>query len=210
MSVHDETPWIEPAQARSREKVDRILEAALRMVVESGSLDLKMTEVAKAAKVAVGTLYQFFPSRAALIGKLFEREMAPVDASVAAALSGAGGMSAMARRIEAQMNGHLRLVRSRPGLMVIWSSASVDPAIQAADMENTRRNAGVLAESMIAVLPQGVARKDVEATALLICHLWSSVIRLCVMSGKAEAARIIRQYAVMIAAHGEQLARAGK
>ena len=67
-------------------------------------------------------------------------------------------------------------------------------------MENTRRNTAVLAESMLNALPQDVIRKDVEATALLICHLWSSVIRLYVISGKAEAARIIRQYAVMIAA----------
>ncbi|MEM1148730.1 MAG: TetR/AcrR family transcriptional regulator, partial [Pseudomonadota bacterium] len=75
--------WIEPTQARSREKVQKIVDAARRRVVETQSLDLKMTDIARAAGVAVGTLYQFFPSRTALIQKLFAEEMRVIDASVA-------------------------------------------------------------------------------------------------------------------------------
>ena len=83
MTTSPSYEWIEPTQARSREKVGRILNAARSSLIESGTLDKKMTDVAKAASVAVGTLYQFFPTRSALIQKLFAEEMKLIDAGVA-------------------------------------------------------------------------------------------------------------------------------
>ncbi|MEO1335161.1 MAG: TetR/AcrR family transcriptional regulator, partial [Myxococcota bacterium] len=118
MSPSDGTLWVEPTQARSREKVDRILATAVQMMVETGSLDLKMTEVAKAAGVAVGTLYQFFPTRAALIGKLFAREMAPIDASLVEAVGDVTDMGELLAKLDALLRSHLKLVRTRPGLLV--------------------------------------------------------------------------------------------
>jgi AcrR family transcriptional regulator len=62
-----------PQQERSRETVRAILEAAEKIVAESGAPDLKMTHLATVAGVAVGTLYQYFPSREAVLRALEER-----------------------------------------------------------------------------------------------------------------------------------------
>lgn len=199
--------WVEPTQARSRAKVSKILETATEMVVESGSLDLKMREVARRAGVAIGTLYQFFPSRTALVGRLFAAAMAPVDESLGAALATADSMAALGARVEALLFEQLALVRNRPELLVIWGSAAVDPAIQAADLAHTRANARRLADALEALLgPEGDAA-TIHATALLVCHLWSSVIRLAVQSPEDEGETLIRTYGAMIAAHGARLAR---
>ncbi|MCI5043636.1 MAG: TetR family transcriptional regulator [Aquisalinus sp.] len=207
MSAKSENSWIEPRQSRSREKVERILDAALSLIVEAGSLELKMTTVAKRAGVAIGTLYQFFPSRSALIGRLFAREMLPIDQSVIHVLSDFSDIKDLSTHIEMQMLDHLALVKKRPGLMVIWSSSALDPAIQEADLLNTRQNAHVLTDNLVPFLPVNAEKNAVYATALLICHLWGSVIRLCLLSEQAEANCIIKQYASMVAAHGVQLAK---
>ena len=206
MVENDDLLWVEPTQARSREKVERILDAAIDLAVESGSLDIKMTELAKRAGVAVGTLYQFFPSRSALIGKLFDREMTSIDQGIADALEGAKSLEDIESRIEQRLHHDLGLLRSQPGLFVIWSSPTVDPVIQAADFANTRKNALRLSEHLQDLFPQRIDQQAVHATALLVCHLWSSVLRLCVLCEPSETDAIIRQYARMLASHGQSIA----
>lgn len=199
--------WVEPTQDRSRQKVDRILDAAIDLAVETGSLDIKITEVAKRAGVAIGTLYQFFPSRSALIGKLFAREMQPIDHGVSAALTAVSSFDELASRIEQRLKSDLDLVKARPGLLVIWSSPTLDPAVQQADFANTRKNAAQLAEHIRDFLSHPVDDRDIEATALLICHLWGSIVRLCVLAEADEVDVIIKQYAAMLAVHGARLSK---
>ena len=199
--------WREPTQKRSREKVDRILDAAISLAIETGALDLKMTDIAKTAGVAVGTLYQFFPSRTALIGKLFSREMAPIDESMMSLFTTPVPMSDMSGRVEALIADQLAIVRSRPGLAVIWSAPSVLPEIAQADFENTQQNAARLADQIRISVPGSTSDASLHATTLLICHVWSAVIRLCLLSGENRSPEIIRQYARMIVEHCQSLIR---
>ena len=204
---NERTPlWNEPTQSRSREKVSRLLDAALELAVEQGSLDIKVTEVAKRASVPIGSLYQFFPTRTALIAKLFAREMKPIDDAVGVALAGASSLSDLRVRIESALRDTLRLVRSNPGLSVIWSSASLDPAIEAADFANTQQNAEALAEHMTRFLPDEADASRIHATALLICHLWGSVVRLCILSDPQNESALLHEYSQMLALQGMDLA----
>ena len=199
-----EKNWIEPTQDRSRRKVALMLKAAKSLAIELGTLDFKMTEVAARAEVAVGTLYQFFPSRHALIGKLFFDVMAPIDASVSDVIARADTLEQLTRRIERQMRSHLTLVKSDPALMVIWTTATIDPDVQLADLENTKRNAEVLTLKLKELLGITGSAADVRATALLVCHLWGAVIRLSVAMPDGQSNRIIKQYARMVSSHAER------
>ena len=206
MTEPTDTIWIEPTQKRSREKVERLLDAALDLAVEKGSLDIKVTEVAKRAGVAIGTLYQFFPTRTALIAKLFAREMRPIDEVVGAALLGTASFNDLRDRIEEALKETLGLVTTKPGLAVIWSSASLDPAIEAADFANTRQNAKILANLMQSFLLDRANTKQIAVTALIICHLWGSVIRLCLLAGPDEKEDLLKEYSNMLALQGRSLA----
>lgn len=205
MTESNSHDWIEPTQARSRKKVQRILDAARDLLIEQGTFDLKMTEVAKAAKVAVGTLYQFFPTRSALTQKLFAGEMSVIDAGVAKTFYQLRDPDELSAQIEVQLLSHLRIVQSRPAMMVIWGSAAIDPVIQAADLLNTQTNAVVLTDRILSEIGPEADLEAVSASSILVCHLWSSVIRLCVQAEHAEADAIIREYSKMIAQHMQSL-----
>ena len=63
-------PRKQPTQDRSKHTVAAILEATLRVLDEAGSTGLTTTRVAEVAGVSVGTLYQYFPNREALLNAL--------------------------------------------------------------------------------------------------------------------------------------------
>ncbi|TXH85046.1 MAG: TetR/AcrR family transcriptional regulator [Rhizobium sp.] len=63
-----------PKQARSLATVEAIVEAAARILEERGHEAFSTNAVAEKAGVSVGSLYQYFPRKDALIGALILRE----------------------------------------------------------------------------------------------------------------------------------------
>jgi len=62
-----------PKQARSRATVDAILRASARVLSREGFDRLSTNRVAEVAGVGVGSLYQYFPSKEALVAALVDR-----------------------------------------------------------------------------------------------------------------------------------------
>lgn len=69
------TPRKRPRQARSRATVDTVLEATARVLVKHGFDGLTTNLVARTAGVSIGSLYQYFPNKAALVGALIEKHV---------------------------------------------------------------------------------------------------------------------------------------
>lgn len=68
-------PRKKPRQERSRATVDAILEATAHILVAHGFEDTTTRQVAERAGVSIGSLYQYFPSKEALITALLERQI---------------------------------------------------------------------------------------------------------------------------------------
>lgn len=62
-----------PKQARSKALVDTILDAAARILVAEGRDTLTTNGIAQAAGVSIGSLYQYFPNREAILAALVHR-----------------------------------------------------------------------------------------------------------------------------------------
>ena len=60
----------QPKQVRSTELVAVILEAAVHVLAEEGAHRFTTTRVAERAGVSVGSLYQYFPNKAAILFRL--------------------------------------------------------------------------------------------------------------------------------------------
>jgi AcrR family transcriptional regulator len=72
-----------PVQQRSRRTVDAILGAAARILVEDGYSAMTTNDVAAAAGVSIGSLYQYFPNKDALLRALVERHLDAVECALA-------------------------------------------------------------------------------------------------------------------------------
>ena len=65
--------WRQPKQARSLKRVNRILAVAEEMFIEKGYAATTTKAIASQAEVPIGSLYQFFPDKAAILQALAER-----------------------------------------------------------------------------------------------------------------------------------------
>jgi AcrR family transcriptional regulator len=75
-------PRKQPVQARSETTVLAIHEASIQVLLSIGYRKLTTTRVAERAGVSVGTLYQYFPNRQALIRAVLERYLMEMSASI--------------------------------------------------------------------------------------------------------------------------------
>jgi AcrR family transcriptional regulator len=73
-----------PVQARSAASVNAILEATIQVLLDVGKERLTTTRVASRAGVSVGTLYQYFPNKSALLQAVLRRHLDDVAGTVAA------------------------------------------------------------------------------------------------------------------------------
>jgi AcrR family transcriptional regulator len=69
-------------QARSAATVDAILSATIQVLLAAGQDRLTTTRVAHRAGVSVGTLYQYFPNKQALLRAVLERHLGEVVSAV--------------------------------------------------------------------------------------------------------------------------------
>lgn len=78
-------PRKRPRQERSRETVAAILEAAARIFAEYGYAAGTTNRIAERAGVSIGSLYEYFPNKDALLVALMEAHIAEGQAILAAA-----------------------------------------------------------------------------------------------------------------------------
>jgi AcrR family transcriptional regulator len=67
------TPRKSPKQERSRGTIEAILTATARVLVKEGFDKASTNRIADQAGVSIGSLYQYFPSKEALVAALIER-----------------------------------------------------------------------------------------------------------------------------------------
>lgn len=71
-------PRKSPVQARSTASVNAILEATIQVLLDIGKERLTTTRVAYRAGVSVGTLYQYFPNKSALLQAVLRNHLESV------------------------------------------------------------------------------------------------------------------------------------
>jgi AcrR family transcriptional regulator len=71
-----------PAQARSRATVDAIIQAATYILTKVGWQGLTTNAIAERAGVNIGSLYQFFPNKEAVIAELQRRHVVETRAGL--------------------------------------------------------------------------------------------------------------------------------
>ncbi|HVR21414.1 MAG TPA: TetR/AcrR family transcriptional regulator, partial [Polyangiaceae bacterium] len=113
--AHDKSRRNRPHQARSRATVEVILDATVRIFESEGGESATTSRIAEVAGVSVGTLYQYFGNRDAILDALQDREFERATSMMQSVLANPDGANhrAIARSV---VEGLLGLYRAAPAL----------------------------------------------------------------------------------------------
>lgn len=182
-----------PVQARSRERVARILAAATDAIAERGSEHLKMAELAIRAGVSVGSLYQYFPDKAAVILALAGQISADSRRCIEDALAPVHTQAQLGQAFGDLIDLYWTLFQAEPVRRDILAGAAADKALMAVELDESRASGEVLAAAILRARPQAdpVA---VGATAFLVWQLGEAAMRLAVSLPQAEGEAVVAAY----------------
>jgi AcrR family transcriptional regulator len=127
-----------PVQARATQTVDAIVEACIDVLLAQGIEGLTTTRVASGAGVSVGTLYQYFPHKQALIGGTLDWHLGTmVDAMEAActAVTGQALADIVPAIVEAWLNPRLARPRASRAMLAV----ALEPSWQPVAARQTQR-----------------------------------------------------------------------
>jgi AcrR family transcriptional regulator len=187
------SPRRSPTQQRSRERVERMLAAASALIAEQGSDAMRMGEVAERAGVSIGSLYQFFPDKRAIVWALAERYTAESQACISAALKDVGDVEGFKNAFSELVDIYYQLFLAEPVIRDVWSGTQADKALRALELTDSRANA----EFLVAVLKRLRPDADpvqLETTAFLVWQMGEAAVRLAISVGREEGDRLVAAY----------------
>lgn len=179
-----------PAQHRSRERLDRILAAAAKLIAKKGSDQVKMSEVADLAEISIGSLYQYFPDKSAIIRTLAERYNAESRRCIELALTPVTDLKALREAYESLVDQYYDLVLSEPVMRDIWSGMQTDKQLMALELAESRASGALLAAAMQRVHPNADP-KLIASSAFLIWQLGEATMRLAISLSRVEGDAIV-------------------
>jgi AcrR family transcriptional regulator len=183
----------EPTQQRSRERVERMLAAASDLIAQRGSDAMKMGEVAECAGVSIGSLYQFFPDKSAIIRALAERFTAESRACIDAALVDVPDEPALLAAFAELVDTYYAICLSEPVMRDIWAGTQADKTLRELELADSRASADTLVRVWHRLRPDAEPA-ELASTAFLIWQLGEATMRLAVSVDRAEGYRLVQAY----------------
>jgi AcrR family transcriptional regulator len=181
------TPRKKPRQQRSQDTVECILDATARVLCSTGYDRASTNRVALAAGVSVGSLYQYFPSKEALVaalverhveqmtslvkGKLAEVSTAPLDVAVRTMIESMFDAHAVDPRL------HKVLIEQVPRIGKLERVVGVEQEVEA------------LVAIFLAARKGELRRTQLEAAAFVVCNVVESVTHAAVLAELKEPRR---------------------
>ncbi|MFD1190518.1 TetR/AcrR family transcriptional regulator [Phenylobacterium conjunctum] len=155
-----------PRQARAGATVDAILQAALQLLRTEGGARFNTNRIAEAAGVSIGTLYQYFSGRPAILAALAERQAVEIRQRIADLVIADPSLSAIRAIVRVLMTSG-----ERPEVQRLLTDAQAEHAGE-----------GALAAHHLAFLStiEGRAQLGVELTpesAFILTHAPISLLR---------------------------------
>lgn len=186
-----------PTQARSRERVERMLASATSLIAQKGSDAVRMSEVAEAAGVSIGSLYQFFPDKPSLIRTLAERYNAHGVACVQAELAHVASEAELRAALDRVVDGYYEMFLAEPVMRDLWWATQADKSLQDVDAADMEAHTALLRDVLVRLRPDHDPAALVTL-ALLTMQLLATAVRLAITVDRAQGDDIVAAFKRML------------
>ncbi|MFC8507325.1 TetR/AcrR family transcriptional regulator [Streptomyces sp. NPDC057411] len=164
----------QPRQARSRARVEAILAAADRILTEEGYEALTMRRIAEEAGAPVGSIYQFYADKGAVVDALgrgyLEAFKTAIDELVERALAGE-----LTDLVGTMVDVYAEVFRAQPGGRALWAGRHLSPELARADEASNALVADGL-RRIVEHLTGGPGGEPVERAARMVVWAANAVL----------------------------------
>jgi AcrR family transcriptional regulator len=188
-------PRKQPVQARSEATVLAIYEASIQVLLSVGYRKLTTTRVAERAGVSIGTLYQYFPNRQALIRAVLERYLAEMSASIQADCRSLKG-----RSLDEVAIGMVDAMIAAKWRRLGVSRAMHEPLVEVGGAELVRASAAkgaFLVADLLRSCPE-IGRVDIEPLAVFLVMACTSMLQASFIEYEADKETIRAHMRAMV------------
>ncbi len=188
-----------PKQERSIQRLDLILNAAATIIAEKGVSAMRMTELAAVAKVPIGSVYQYFPEKAAIVKALFDRHAHAIQEKTAEMFAGVGSFDEALDLISTMIDWYYSEYRNDAVYLGVWMGTETDQDLLRLNIEHSGQVAEIFHQAVRRLAPE-FCDEQMKARTYLFSHLIGAAIRLAVMSEEGFGDRILLEWKRVIRA----------
>ena len=184
-----------PRQERSQLRFEQVIEVALRLFGERGYEAVSMREIAREANTPIASIYQYFPTKQAIVKEIWVRYSQTVREQLGADLLAfveAKQQQGGELLIERMVDLITALQLSSPAYVEVWGCIAATPELRVLNDQDTLVLAGMVTEAIMSVRPD-VERDDIEGLALMLTEAASSITKLTLALPEPQRNHIIRQ-----------------
>jgi AcrR family transcriptional regulator len=203
-----EKPWKEPTQQRGRDRVEQIVAAGRDLIAEGGLGNLKMGTLARRAGVPIGTIYQFFPDKDAVVGRIFLDQMEGAMQEVWDHCNPGRPLISPTAEATAIIEPKFREWRADPVMAEIWSIVQANRTLRHYNLEASKVVSRIMATALTPFLRPGVPAERLTRVCFMLGDLFDATLRTALDFSQDEAAEYVREYAMMIRSHLDSLLEA--
>jgi AcrR family transcriptional regulator len=186
-----------PVQARAQERRDSLLDALSRLLDREGFARVNTNAIAAEAGAAVGTVYDYFPNKEAILEALLERYQRRLEAALLGALSTVD--DDLDTLITAGVQAYAHFYETEPGYAALWLGAQVSAPLLEAGAAWGREFAALAGPLLIA--RAGLSDTEAARVALALVHAVSAVVTLALGQSPAEREKLVGEAVRMARAY---------
>jgi Transcriptional regulator len=185
-----------PAQARSRDKVVRALQAADQIVAEEGSAAVNLSTVADRAGVSVGALYQYLPDRDAILAALSWRYHARLEALLDQVVADARLRPPTTNPVDYVIDAVAQIYREEASARSLRDSTGL-PALEDQRHEHRARMAAKVAELLAVAGVTSAGRKPTPLIAAVAFTTADALLHEAFAAAEPERSQLLDELRLM-------------
>ena len=183
-----------PKQPRAARRRESILDAAAALLESKGYEGVTTNALAKEARASVGTVYQYFPNKEAVLLALLARYRERLAAALLPALEHEGLETA----VEALIRRFADFYVSEPGYAQLWLGTQLVGPLREAGAQWGEQFSHAFGEAL--AVRAGLHGDEARLKAKVLVHAVSSVISLAV-SGDPQASELVDEAVALALAY---------
>ncbi|EPG73054.1 transcriptional regulator, TetR family [Leptospira fainei serovar Hurstbridge str. BUT 6] len=192
-----------PSQKRAIQRVQNILDVVASLLDEVGAEAITTNLIAQKAEIPIGSLYQYFPNKHAILNAVGKRHLERVNAMFMGFLSVEVDDTGWPELIDNVIDAFANLYLTEPGFVPLWSNIKMDPELVEIDRENNRYIASSVSNLFSRIVPGMKENPEAEIISRIIVEVTDSVLSrwLREKEDPVLAESILRELKVMLKAY---------